>query len=74
MLVQSHNKNITNDILIDLGTHPTLSHLDLQKTGIEDVVIEEQQVVTPGLTILGPKIDQTLLGAFSRPQKRFVDE
>lgn len=69
----SYNINYTDEILIDLGSHPALTIVDLQKTHIDADLIEEQRINTPLLTICGPKIDLSTAANLNRP-RRYEEE
>lgn len=67
-LVLSNNFSLTNEILVDLGCHPSLELVDLRRVrSIDNASIEEQKLATPQITILGP--DHQLDLPYSRPNK-----
>jgi len=49
------NTKLTEEILIDLGTHPCLIRLDIQRCSFAPAVVDEQRLATPKLQIIGPE-------------------
>jgi hypothetical protein len=48
--------SLTNDVLLDLGSMENLEYLDVQKTPILEMAVQEQRTQSPALTIVGPSV------------------